>query len=134
MKKLILLLFLTGWYSHAQNDKLLHFGAGVVSRAAGAFIAHELSGGDKWWMIAGAVGSSLIAGVAKEAIDKGNYGVWDNGDLAATVAGGVTVGIAVEIFHGRKKRKSAELLDRTPDRLVLGADPFQEFSPKSNSR
>ncbi len=83
---------------------MLHYGAGVVSGAAGAFIAHKISKGDKWWTITGAVGASLLAGAAKEAIDKRNYGKWDNGDLAATMAGGVTVGIAIEIFHGRRKR------------------------------
>ncbi len=135
MKKVFLLVFLFGWAGNAQsNDKLLHFGAGVVSGAAGAFIAHEISGGNKWWAIAGAVGGSLIAGMAKEAIDKNNYGKWDNGDLAATVAGGVTVGVAIEIFHGRKKRKSAQLLDRVAEQLAEGSDWFQEPSQNLNSR
>ena len=124
MKKLLPLILLFSYASNAQsNDKLLHFGAGVVSGAAGAFIAHEISGGDKWWTIAGAVGGSLLAGATKEAIEKNRYGKWDNGDLAATVAGWVTVGIAVEIFHGRKKRKSANRSDDTVQ-LVMDADSF----------
>lgn len=111
MKKCLLLLFLSGFTAFAQSeDKILHFGAGVVSGAAGAFIAHEISGGDKWWSIAGAIGGSLIAGAGKELIDNNKNGSWDNGDLAATVAGGITVGVAIELFSGRKKRRTAKRL------------------------
>lgn len=119
--------------SHAQNDKLLHFGAGVVAGGAGAFLAHEISGGDKWWTIAGAVGTSLIAGMAKEAIDKSNYGTWDNGDLAATVAGGVTVGLAIEIFSGRKKNNAASRIRAYENRYAWKENPFQEPGPNLNS-
>lgn len=120
MKNLVLLLFLFSLVGHAQSDdKLLHYGAGVATGAVGAFIAHEISGGDKWWSIAGALGGSLAAGLAKEAIDKNKYGVWDNGDLAATVAGGVTVGIAIEIFSGRKKRSTARRSRGKASNLVM---------------
>lgn len=119
---------LSSSYALAQNhDKWLHFGAGVVAGGAGAFVAHEISGGNKWWTIAGAVGGSLLAGAAKEAIDKNRYGTWDNGDLAATVAGGVTVGIAIEIFHGRKKGKSAKRSENAVQ-LVMDADSFRSLS------
>ncbi|MBC2838568.1 hypothetical protein [Robiginitalea sp. SC105] len=97
-------------FSQLQQDKVLHFGAGVVSGAAGAFIAHEISGGDKWWTITGAVGGSLLAGAAKELIDQNRYGKWDNGDLAATVAGGVTVGVVIELFSGRRKKRVGRTL------------------------
>ncbi len=120
MKNLVLLLFLFSLVGHAQSDdKLLHYGAGVATGAVGAFIAHEISGGDKWWSIAGALGGSLAAGLAKEAIDKNKYGVWDNGDLAATMAGGVTVGIAIEIFSGRKKRSTARRSRGKASNLVM---------------
>lgn len=134
MKNLLVLLFLTVYsLSHAQNDKLLHYGAGVVAGGAGAFLAHEISNGDKWWTIAGAVGTSLIAGMAKEAIDKNKYGTWDNGDLAATVAGGVTVGIAIELFSGRKNRKTASRILETESLYAGQANPFQEALPNLNS-
>ncbi len=113
MKKCFFIFFLFGITTFAQSeDKVLHFGAGVASGVVGAFIAHEISGGDKWWSIAGAIGGSLIAGAGKELIDNNKNGSWDNGDLAATVAGGVTVGIAIEIFSGRKKRRTAKRLAR----------------------
>ena len=126
MKKLVLLFLLAGSVSQAQ-DLGLHYGAGVIAGGAGAFLAHEISGGDKWWTIAGAVGTSLIAGVAKEAIDKWEDGNFDNAELAATVAGGVTVGITIEIFHGQKKRKSAKRSDDTVQ-LVMDADSFRSLS------
>lgn len=102
----ILFFLLMGYPLCAQieQDKFLHYGAGAASGAAGAFIAHEISGGNRWWTLTGAVGGSLIAGMAKEAIDKNRYGVWDNGDLAATVAGGVTVGVVIELFRGKNRR------------------------------
>jgi hypothetical protein len=136
MKKVILLVVLFSFgKAHSQDHEiLLHYGAGLVAGGAGAFLAHEISGGDKWWTIAGAVGTSLLAGVAKEAIDKWEDGNWDNAELAATVAGGVTVGVTIEIFHGRKKRKSAVHFDSMPHRYVMGPDPFQVPSPKLNSR
>ena len=135
LKKLLLFFLLSGFYSHYQDHEiLLHYGAGLVAGGAGAFLAHEISGGNKWWTIAGAVGTSLLAGVAKEAIDKWEDGNWDNAELAATVAGGVTVGVTIEIFHGRKKRKSAAHFDSMPEGYVMGPDPFQVPSPKLNSR
>lgn len=135
MKKLLLLIFLACCAGNAQsNDKLLHFGAGVVAGGAGAFLAHEISNGDKWWTIAGAIGTSLIAGVTKEAIDKWEDGNWDNSELAATVAGGVTVGIAIEIFSGPRKRGTARQPGYEVDSYALVSDPFQELSPNLNSR
>lgn len=129
MKKRVLFFLLAGYLAQAQaqdHELGLHYGAGLVAGGAGAFLAHEISGGDKWWTIAGAVGTSLIAGVAKEAIDKWEDGNFDNAELAATVAGGVTVGITIEIFHGRKKRKSTSGSQDTAQ-LVLDADPFRSL-------
>ncbi|WP_188370219.1 hypothetical protein [Muriicola marianensis] len=134
MKKLVLLLFLFSIAGQAQsNDKILHFGAGIATGAAGAFIAHEISGGNKWWSIAGAVGGSLMAGLAKEVIDKNKGGPWDNGDVVHTVAGGITVGIAIEIFSGRKKRKSSRSPDTVYNQTLLSPYPIQEPFPKLNS-
>jgi len=106
---IILLCSLAQLHAQLENDKLLHFGAGAVSGAFGAFVASELSDGDRGWTFAGAVGSSLIAGLAKEAVDKKNNNNWDNGDLAATVLGGVSVGITIDLFTAKKRRKSKQL-------------------------
>jgi len=109
MKNILLLVVILCSVSqlHAQleNDKVLHFGAGALSGAAGAFIASELSDGNRAWTYVGAVGASLLAGLAKESLDKNNGNEWDNSDLAATVLGGVTVGVTIDLFRGKNKRK-----------------------------
>lgn len=101
----ILLSSLVQLHAQLENDKVLHFGAGALSGAAGAFIASELSDGDRVWTYVGAVGTSLLAGLAKESIDKKNNNAWSNGDLAATVLGGITVGVTIDLFRGKKRRK-----------------------------
>jgi len=109
--------------AHAQSDQdvYLHYGAGVATGAAGAFLASELSNKDPFWTFAGAVGGSFLAGAFKEAIDSGRGGKWDNGDLAATVAGGITIGVTIEIFSSKKRKKQrimTSALDHDP------AEPF----------
>jgi uncharacterized protein YfiM (DUF2279 family) len=96
---------------HAQieQDKVLHFGAGALSGAAGAFIASEISDGNRGWTYVGAIGTSFLVGLTKEALDKKNGNEWDNGDLAATVLGGVTVGVTIDLFSGKKRRKRKQI-------------------------
>ena len=93
-----------------EQDKLKHFAAGTLSGAIGADIADGFSGGNRYWRIAGAVTSSLLAGLAKEAYDEHKYGGWDNRDLAATVLGGVSIGITIDIFSEKKQRKEKEMM------------------------
>ncbi|WP_411031751.1 hypothetical protein [Spongiimicrobium sp. 3-5] len=113
MKKIILVLFLmVGTHSakaQLESDKVLHFGAGALSGALGALVAHELSDGNRGWTFAGSVGASLLAGLAKEAIDQRDNNAWDNGDLAATVLGGITVGVTIDIFTAKKRRKARNI-------------------------
>lgn len=98
-KLLALLLFVQfSLKGQVEDDKVLHFAAGAFSGAAGALIASKISKRNRFWTVTGSVGASLLAGLAKEAIDKSNGGKWDNGDLAATVLGGVTVGVSIELF------------------------------------
>ena len=111
---LLLIIFLCSFVQlHAQleKDKVLHFGAGALSGAAGALLASEISNGDRAWTFVGAVGSSLLVGLAKESLDKNNGNEWDNGDLAATVLGGVTVGVTIDLFSGKKRRKGKRVMD-----------------------
>ena len=56
-------------------------------------------------MWAGAVGSSLAAGVTKEAIDKADYGVWDNNDIVYTVLGGVASAVVLDLFLKKSKKR-----------------------------
>ena len=87
-----------------QKDDVLYFSAGILSGGAGALIASELSEGDRFWTFKGAIASSLMAGAIKETIEI-NFGGWDNRDLGATILGGVTVVITVDLFFGKKSRR-----------------------------
>lgn len=107
---LISLLMLCQLHAQLEKDKVLHFGAGVVSGAAGALVANQLSNGDRIWTFTGAVGGSLLAGLVKETIDQNkSNNSWDNGDLAATVLGGVTVGVTIDLFSGKKRKKKKQV-------------------------
>lgn len=91
-------------YGQIEADKVKHFAAGAISGFIGAKITDKISNKDPNWRIVGAFASSLLVGVAKEAYDEHKYRGWDNGDLAATALGGVTVGITINIFSKKKKR------------------------------
>ena len=103
------LLFHTLSNAQLVKDDYLHFGAGVLSGTAGAYVASELSDGDRWWTFTGAVASSIIAGTIKEAIDERKNGSWDNRDLGATVLGGITAGITIEIFSNKRRKRKLKL-------------------------
>jgi len=113
MKKILaILLFLfsiNGTYSQIKQDKVLHFLGGNLYGLVGAGIANEISDGDRTWTFVGAVGGSLLIGLAKEGIDEKQYGGWSNEDLLATVLGGVTVGVTIDIFKKKKQRKREQL-------------------------
>ncbi|MCL6275323.1 hypothetical protein M3P19_15000 [Muricauda sp. 2012CJ35-5] len=101
-----LMVFLFVQQSHAQveRDKALHFLGGNLFGLAGAGIAKQASDGNRLWTFVGSVAGSALIGVAKEAVDAGQRdNGWDNDDLAATVLGGVTVGVTIELFSKKKK-------------------------------
>ncbi|GMN11797.1 hypothetical protein MTsPCn9_12350 [Croceitalea sp. MTPC9] len=103
---LIALLSFNLGNSQIEKDKALHFAGGALFGLAGAGIAKEISNGDRYWTFAGAVGGALLIGLGKEAIDSGQEGnQWDNGDVLATVLGGVAVGFTIDIFTKKKKKK-----------------------------
>ncbi|MEO0570102.1 MAG: hypothetical protein AAF039_00255 [Bacteroidota bacterium] len=110
MKK-ILFLFLAlsltqNFYCQVETDKVLHFLGGNLFGLAGAGIAKQASNGNRWWTFAGAVGGSALVGIGKEAIDAGQRdNSWDNADLLATILGGVTVGLTIDVFTNHKKDK-----------------------------
>ena len=106
-----------------ESDKALHFLGGNLYGLVGAGIASEISDGDRTWTFVGAIGGSLLIGLAKESIDEKQYGGWDNADLLATVLGGATVGLTIDIFKKRKQRKR--------DKLFKDAVGFKEFRLKN---
>jgi len=106
---LFILLSLHTMYGQLEQDKVLHFLGGNLYGLVGAGIASEISDGDRTWTFVGAVGGSLLIGLAKESIDQKQYGGWDNTDLLATVLGGATIGVTIDIFKKKKQRKRDQL-------------------------
>ncbi len=107
-------------YGQLEHDKTLHFIGGSLFGLAGAGIAKQASKGNRVWTFVGAVAGSAIAGLAKEAVDASNpNNSWDNDDLAATILGGVTVGLAIELFakkdsNRRLRGRYSKLYDDQP--------------------
>lgn len=106
---LIFVAVIANSYAQIEKDKALHFLGGNLYGLVGAGLASQISKGNRTWTFVGAVGGSLLIGLAKEAIDENQYNGWDNADLLATVLGGATVGVTIDIFKKRKKRKRDEI-------------------------
>lgn len=132
MKKLIstlvFLFFLNSVCAQVDRDKVLHYIGGNLYGLAGAGIAKQISKGDRWWTFAGAIGGSTLIGLGKEAVDASQReDGWDNEDLLATILGGATVGIVIDIAGGRKRKrlkekvaKSSVFLDKPwPDQSIV---------------
>lgn len=113
MKKILvtslLIILANNSYGQIEQDKVLHYLGGNLYGLVGAGVANEISDGNRTWTFVGAVGGSLLIGVAKEAIDQNQYGGWSNEDLLATVLGGVTIGATIDIFKKKKQRKREQL-------------------------
>ena len=93
--------------AQVDRDKVLHFLGGNLYGLAGAGIAKQISDGNRWWTFAGAVGGSALIGLGKEAVDASQReNGWDNNDLLATILGGATVGVTIDIFTNHKKDKN----------------------------
>ncbi|MCX2718888.1 hypothetical protein [Lentiprolixibacter aurantiacus] len=103
----ILLLFsASSLHAQIENDKVAHFAIGAFSGAGGAFIASELTDRNRFWTFTGSLAGSLLVGLAKEAIDERNSNnSWDNGDLGATVIGGMAVGITIELISKKDGKR-----------------------------
>ena len=128
---------MTNVYAQIEKDDYLHFGGGVVSGAAGAFIASELSNQDPFWTFSGAFVGSLLAGAAKEAIDENGNGQWDNRDLGATLLGGLTIGITIELFSAKKRnnRKQVRISfdqEQAQSSFLMPDLTYKESQGKSN--
>ncbi|MEZ4811420.1 MAG: hypothetical protein R2819_13765 [Allomuricauda sp.] len=127
-----LVFFVLASYCHGQveRDKALHFLGGNLFGLAGAGIAKHMSDGNRVWTFVGSVAGSALVGVAKEAVDSGQRdNGWDNDDLAATVLGGVTVGVTIELFAKKDKNKrlrgSYTTMDWNDENLRLNEKSMQ---------
>lgn len=80
-----------------------HLGAGVVIGAVGGYAAHKVFKGSRGWMWAGALGSSLAAGVAKETYDKSQGALWENDDILYTAIGGAISALVLDMILDSKR-------------------------------
>lgn len=111
------------------GDAAKHIGAGVVIGVAGGYAAHKISNGQRGWKWAGAVGSSLAAGLAKEAIyDQSKGYEWETKDVLYTTLGGVLAGMAIDILTDNSRRRSVG--GRSCGCLVAQLDAHKVQLPK----
>ncbi|MBT8188500.1 MAG: hypothetical protein KJO73_12480 [Croceitalea sp.] len=127
----ILLAFLcvNALIAQVDRDKVLHFVGGNLYGLAGAGIAKQISGGDRYWTFVGAIGGSTLIGLGKEAVDASqNEGGWDNDDLLATILGGTTVGFTIDIFDDRKKKKRLKQKQLMAQKSITQVDSWNYTS------
>ncbi|WP_199913424.1 hypothetical protein [Flagellimonas amoyensis] len=120
---LVFLVLVSYCHGQVERDKALHFLGGNLFGLAGAGIAKQASEGNRIWTFVGSVAGSTLIGLAKEAVDAGQReNGWDNDDLAATVLGGVTVGVTIDLFS--KKDDKKRLRGRYSQRDLKKQQPF----------
>jgi hypothetical protein len=110
MKTVVLifvLIFSVNINAQDPGNAAKHIGAGVVIGVAGGYAADKISNGQKGWKWAGAVGSSLLAGLAKEGIyDKSKGYEWETRDVLYTTLGGVLAGMALDVLTSNTRRRN----------------------------
>lgn len=80
-----------------------HLGAGVVIGGVGGYAAHKIFKGSRAWTWAGAVGSSLAAGLAKETYDQSRGAVWETDDIVFTALGGIISGLVLDMVLNKRR-------------------------------
>ncbi|WP_298793583.1 hypothetical protein [uncultured Allomuricauda sp.] len=102
----LVLMIGTQLFAQIERDKALHYLGGNLFGLVGAGVAKQISDGNRAWTFVGAVAGGALIGLGKEAVDSGQEGnQWDNDDLVATILGGVTVGVTIEIFSKKRNKK-----------------------------
>ncbi|MEL0456299.1 hypothetical protein WJN01_08685 [Flavobacteriaceae bacterium SZ-1-7] len=86
-------------------DDELHFGAGVLISGATYGVVYTATKDKKkafWYSL----GASVLAGVAKEAVDSQEKNdKFDTGEAIATGIGGLVVSTTLNLFVGKRKAK-----------------------------
>lgn len=88
------------------GNEAKHVGAGIIIGGIGGYSAHKLFNGQRGWTWAGAVGSSLAAGLAKETFyDKPRGAQWESKDVLYTALGGILSGLALDLIYKNNRRR-----------------------------
>lgn len=126
---LVLIVLASQCYGQVERDKALHFLGGNLFGLAGAGIAKQASDGNRVWTFVGALAGSTLIGLAKESVDAGQReNGWDNDDLAATVLGGLTVGVSIELFS-KKRDKRRPMGGLTTERMDWDKFTYTHYLP-----
>ncbi len=104
---LILLLLFTTTLSaqYFKDDKIKHFGAGMFFALTANSIVYDYSHNVFQASLYG-LGAAVGIGLGKELYDEFSYGGFDWNDWLATILGGVTIVIPLNILFKRHKRKN----------------------------
>ena len=87
-----------------EEDKQMHFGAGIISAGIGYHISYNKHRDKKRAMITG-VCTAFAVGVAKELFDGGIQNEYvDPRDIWATTLGGIGISLTIPIFQPKKIR------------------------------
>tara|TARA_B100000963_G_scaffold104654_1_gene90637 strand:- start:5102 stop:5467 length:366 start_codon:yes stop_codon:yes gene_type:complete len=86
-----------------ENDKQLHFGAGMVTSALGYTWSYNKHQNKKRAIVTGLC-TAFAAGVAKELFDGARGGQIDHRDIFATTLGGITMSVTIPLFQPKKVR------------------------------
>ena len=125
---LFLLFSFSNFYSQNSADAVKHLGAGIVIGGVGGYAAYKISNGQPGWTWAGAVGSSLAAGLAKETIyDRSKGASWETRDVVYTTIGGVVSALVLEVFTSNNGRGRRSGRGRKCGCLVAQLDLNQEI-------
>lgn len=119
---LIVILIFSSIYGQNNADVTKHLGAGIVIGGVGGYTAHKLFNGQRGWTWAGAVGSSLAAGLAKEALyDQPSGAEWESRDVFFTTLGGIVSGLALDLLLKNNRRRGGGGKRRNCGCLVAAA-------------
>tara|TARA_R110002012_G_scaffold43211_13_gene117003 strand:+ start:4385 stop:4717 length:333 start_codon:yes stop_codon:yes gene_type:complete len=103
------MLFVFFTNAQVQEDKKLHFAAGVISGFAGYEYVYSKTKNKKKAFAAGVL-TSVLAGAAKETFDSTqSNNKFDLNDLAATALGGLSVNVTIKLFNKNKNKNEKNI-------------------------
>ncbi len=108
MKKLAAIILISiGLNANSQVDKVAHFGVGYISGALTSGVTLVHSNGKHEWLKSISFGAAVgtAVGLGKEIYDYKDYGLFDWGDLGATVLGAVAGSVHVTFTINRYEKK-----------------------------